>query len=118
MVGSLNEDDARTVLLTETNQHPKRKVSNLESFNLPNRLFLFQLAKLEINPDTSLEELGKKNQNRLLNALVNDEYKVEGKTTFKEEFVTCGGVGLNCVNIDTMESKVCQEFILQAKCWI
>ena len=38
---------------------------------------------------------------------MNDTYEVSGKTTFKEEFVTCGGVSLNDINIETMESKRC-----------
>jgi predicted Rossmann fold flavoprotein len=106
-LGQINEDEARKILQDEVSTHPKRKLSNLESFKLPNRLYLFQLEKLGINPDISLVELDKKNKNRLLNALLNDEYKVEGKTTFKEEFVTCGGISLDNVSIDTMESKVC-----------
>jgi predicted Rossmann fold flavoprotein len=106
-LGGLNEDAARNILLEETQLRPKRKICNLDSIKLPNRLFLFQLGKLEINPDTTLEELGKRNQNRLLNTLLNDEYKVSGKTTFKEEFVTCGGVALDNISIDTMESKAC-----------
>lgn len=106
-LGELNEDAARELIKRETEQHPKRKIGNSESFKLPNRLYTFLLDKLEINPDTTLEALGKKNQNRLLNTLVNDEYAVEGKTTFKDEFVTCGGISLDNVNIDTMESKVC-----------
>ena len=106
-LGDINEDAAREILNKEAELHPKRKVSNMESFTLPNRLFLFLLAKLDINPDTTIEALGKKNKNRLLNTLVNDEYSVEGKTTFKEEFVTCGGVSLSNISMDTMESKVC-----------
>lgn len=106
-LGSVNEDAARKALMYETQIHPKKKVSNSSSFQLPNRLYLFLLAKSGINPDATLEEIGKKNQNRLLNKLVNDEYKVEGKTTFKEEFVTCGGVSLQDVSINTMESKKC-----------
>jgi predicted Rossmann fold flavoprotein len=106
-LGDLNEDKARNILLEETQLHPKRKITNLDSIKLPNRLFLFQLGKLEISPDTTLEELGKRNQNRLLNTLLNDEYKVRGKTTFKEEFVTCGGIALDNVSMDTMESKAC-----------
>lgn len=102
-----NEDEVRSILGNERTAHPKRKVVNSESFKLPNRLYLFLLEKLDINPDTTLEELGRKNQNRLLNTLLNDEYAVEGKTTFKEEFVTCGGVSLNNLSMDTMESKVC-----------
>ncbi|MGB1979231.1 MAG: NAD(P)/FAD-dependent oxidoreductase [Flavobacteriaceae bacterium] len=43
--------------------------------------------------------------NRLAELLTNDVYKVSGKTTFKEEFVTCGGVSLEAVNLKTMESK-------------
>ena len=38
--------------------------------------------------------------------LLNDVYEVKGKTTFKEEFVTCGGVSLKNVNMKTMQSKV------------
>jgi hypothetical protein len=42
-----------------------------------------------------------------VNTLVNDVYRVKGKTTFKEEFVTCGGVSLDDVSFETMESKIC-----------
>ena len=107
-LGLLNEDKAREILLEETRVHPKKKISNSNPFQLPNRLYLFLLSKIEINPETTLEEVGKRNQNRLLNTLLNDEYKVEGKTTFKEEFVTCGGVSLNDVSMDTMGSKKCK----------
>ncbi len=54
-----------------------------------------------------LEELDKKSKNRLLNTLLNDEYHVNEKAAFKEEFVTCGGISLDDVSIETMESKVC-----------
>jgi len=106
-LGDINEEQARKLILSETELHPKRKISNCNSFQLPNRLYLFLLSKLNISPDLTLDGVGKKNQNRLLNTLLNDEYKVYGKTTFKEEFVTCGGVSLNNVSINTMESTVC-----------
>jgi predicted flavoprotein YhiN len=38
--------------------------------------------------------------------LTNDIYKVEGKSTFKEEFVTCGGISLKSINLNTMQSNV------------
>jgi len=107
-LGTMNEDQAREILVEETRLHPKKKISNSNPFQLPNRLYMFLLSKIDINPEMTLEEVGKKNQNRLLNTLLNDEYKVKGKTTFKEEFVTCGGINLNEVYIETMESKVCQ----------
>ena len=42
----------------------------------------------------------------LLNCLQQDEYNVKGKTTFKEEFVTCGGINLSEVDFKTMQSKI------------
>ena len=75
-------------------------------FELPNRLWLFLLKKIDINSDSTWNQLGKKNKNRLINVLMNDVYEVSGKTTFKEEFVTCGGVSLSNINMQTMESKL------------
>jgi predicted flavoprotein YhiN len=42
-----------------------------------------------------------------MNVLTNDEYAVKGRTALKEEFVTCGGVSLESVDLNTMQSKVC-----------
>ena len=49
--------------------------------------------------------MSKKDINKIINVLQNDTYTVEGKTTFKEEFVTAGGVDLNEVDFNTMQSK-------------
>lgn len=51
------------------------------------------------------KDLGKKNINKLVNTLLNDRYEVSGKTTFKEEFVTAGGIALTDVDFKTMQSK-------------
>ena len=85
-------------------QENKKIVNN--PFDLPNRLWLFLLKKVEINMETTWSQLGKKNKNRLLNVLMNDVYEVSGKTTFKEEFVTCGGICLSNIDMQTMESKL------------
>jgi predicted Rossmann fold flavoprotein len=106
-LGDMNEDKAREILTKEFSLHPKKKISNSNPFQLPNRLYIFLLSKIGINSEMMMEEIGKKNSNRLLNTLLNDEYRVEGKTTFKEEFVTCGGISLDNISMDTMESKVC-----------
>ena len=49
-------------------------------------------------------EIGKKPLNKLANTLSNDLFEVKGKTTFKEEFVTCGGISLDSIDIQTLES--------------
>jgi predicted flavoprotein YhiN len=64
------------------------------------------LEKIGIPKDRKWSELGKKGENKLLEVLTNDLYQVNGKTTFKEQFVTAGGVSLNSLNWNSMESKV------------
>lgn len=77
-------------------------------FPLPRRLWEYILERSGVSSSMRWADLPKKAQNILINNLVNDEYKVAGKTTFKEEFVTCGGVSLGDVNFNTMESKKCR----------
>lgn len=56
---------------------------------------------------TRLSDLSFKELQKIAEKLHSDVYQVEGKTTHKEEFVTCGGVSLKEVNFKTMESKLC-----------
>ena len=102
-----NEQEIRDWLDVELKTIGKRQVGNKNPFQLPNRLWLFFLEKNEIDSEVTWNQLAKKSLNKLINTLVNDFYKAEGKTTFKEEFVTCGGVSLDEVSFETMESKVC-----------
>ncbi|TAE75960.1 MAG: NAD(P)/FAD-dependent oxidoreductase [Bacteroidetes bacterium] len=73
--------------------------------DLPKRLWIFLLEKANIDLEKKANDLKKNEQNKLIELLTNDTYQVKGKTTFKEEFVTCGGVSLEDVNHNTMESK-------------
>jgi len=100
---NLSEQEYISILNTTKNSN--RTLSNKNPFNLPNRLWVFLLEKINISVDSTWNNLSKKESNRLLNTLLNDEYEVNGKTTFKEEFVTCGGVSLEEVNPQTLESK-------------
>jgi predicted Rossmann fold flavoprotein len=78
---------------------------NLKAFKLPERLWNFIVEKSELTLEKKLHELGNKGINKLVEVLCNDIYQIKGKTTFKEEFVTCGGISLNSINLNTMESK-------------
>lgn len=74
-------------------------------FGLPQRLWK-QLVELSNIPDTMRWcDVPPKNLNRLVEQLTNFQLDVKGKTTFKEEFVTCGGVHLNSLHAKTMESR-------------
>lgn len=85
--------------------HSEKKMGNLNPFGLSTRLWHFLLEKSNISVDSKWKELQGKKVNKLINTLVNDRYHVSGKTTFKEEFVTAGGVGLSDVDFNTMESR-------------
>ncbi|MFA6368739.1 MAG: NAD(P)/FAD-dependent oxidoreductase, partial [Bacteroidales bacterium] len=65
--------------------------------------------KAEIPLDRKWGELGKKGINKIMNRLSNDEYSVHGKGSFRDEFVTSGGVSLESINYNTMESKSCKN---------
>ncbi len=100
---AINEEELRAKFKNlESN---KKLIFNLNPFNIPKRLWHFILKKLNINNDQIFSELSKKNKNRLINTLINDEFVVKGKTTFKEEFVSCGGIDLSEINMLTMQSK-------------
>jgi predicted Rossmann fold flavoprotein len=87
--------------------HGSKMISNHNPFPMPNRLWMFLLSKNEIDPASRWHDLAGKSLNKLVNTLINDRYEVKGKTTFKEEFVTAGGVDLAEIQVNTMESTVC-----------
>lgn len=104
-VNEVNVDQVSNRLIKLQHEHPNKQLQNARLLEIPIRLWLFLLEKCEIPKDITWSQLGKKPFNRLLNILTNDEYSVSGKTTFKEEFVTCGGVSLESINMKTMESR-------------
>jgi len=85
--------------------HPHKKAISINPLPIPNRLWIYFLEKIKLPKDRRWNEIGQKNLHRIINLLMNDQYQVQGKTTFKEEFVTCGGVSLKDIHLKTMESK-------------
>jgi len=84
---------------------PNKILANYRPYLLPERLWHYLIDKSGLKQRSKWNEIGKKGVNRLINILTNDVYAVNGKTTFKEEFVTCGGVSLDSINFKTMSSK-------------
>ena len=105
-INASTEEEYRPIFLSNLAENRKMKIGNLKVEGIPKRLWAFFLDKLEISPDLVCLDLSKKKINRIINTLLNDEYSVKGKTTFKEEFVTCGGVSLGEINPFTMQSMV------------
>lgn len=90
-------------------KHGNKILANYRPYLLPERLWLYLLEKSDLPEKKRWNELGKKGLNKLMTVLTNDVYAVKGKTTFKEEFVTCGGVSLSSINFSTMQSRVCKN---------
>ena len=83
-----------------------QKMSSKNPLGLPNRLWLYFLGLSGIAEETRWADLPSAPQYRLIRLLTQQELAINGKTTFKEEFVTSGGIALNEINANTMESKV------------
>ena len=98
------EPALRQTFVDTAKVHGGKMLGNLNPFPIPARLWNFLLTKNSIDPSSRWVDLGQKNIHKLVNCLLNDRYRVEGKTTFKEEFVTAGGVDLTEINVQSMES--------------
>jgi predicted Rossmann fold flavoprotein len=96
-----------TALIAAKAQVPKRLILNHCPVNLPNRLWEYLVARAGIELDKRWADLSNKSIEGLIKELAQGEYSIEGKSAFKEEFVTCGGVNLKQVDFKTMESRCC-----------
>ena len=83
----------------------RKQVAAHPQFGLPARLWRTLAEQAGLGPDVRWSEVPAKAQNRLLELLLRTPLQVQGKTTHKEEFVTCGGIPLAEVNFRTMESR-------------
>lgn len=106
-VAEVSEEQLRIQMLTYQQAHPKRLVAGHPLFEIPQRLWLHLCRQAEIGEEIRWGELPKKNINKLLEGLYRDRHEVKGKTTFKEEFVTCGGIPLQEIKLPEMESRIC-----------
>ncbi len=107
--GKYNEHTLREEWNSFRNKLSSQKIGNKNPFEIPARLWNFLLSKADINPETAWNNLPSKQQNKLMQILTADAYEVKGKTTFKEEFVTAGGVDLSEINSSTMQSRLHQN---------
>lgn len=100
------EEKIKIEFNNQKEENPAKLIFSNCPFELPKRLWEHQVIKAGISDAIRWADLSKKNANLLAHYLVSDEYKIEGKTTFKEEFVTCGGIQLKEIDFSRMESKI------------
>lgn len=105
-LGETTEADLREIITDLRKEQGKQSINAKNPFNLPRRFWEYQLLRLNIKEDTRWGDLPAAAQNKLIEYLLRDTYPVKGKTTFKEEFVTCGGISLSEIDPQTMQSRV------------
>lgn len=102
----LNEEMVRQKLLTMRDYNARKQVNKQDQFSFPVRLWTRFAELAGIDPEKRWAEVSNREIHDLNQHLVNAVYSIQGKTTYKEEFVTCGGVSLKEINPDTLESKI------------
>jgi predicted Rossmann fold flavoprotein len=102
----LETDEAEKILKALKQEHAKKAVSKKSPFDFPNRLWESLVLASGIEAETKWADLSKTQLQNLSNQLTNGTFQVNGKSTFKEEFVTAGGINLKEINFKTMESKL------------
>lgn len=102
----LSAEDALERLIELKLKNPKQTLQKYTQFDLPKRLWQSLLKAADIIETQIWADVTKKQLTNLASQLTRSEFKVEGKCTFKEEFVTAGGVQLKEVNFKTFESKL------------
>lgn len=98
-------EEVRAELIKLRETHSKKLMLNANIFQLPTRLWNHLCFRAGVAENISVGQLSNHILNKLVEELVCCSFAIRGKTTFKEEFVTCGGVLLSEIDISTMESK-------------
>ncbi|MFD2572984.1 NAD(P)/FAD-dependent oxidoreductase [Spirosoma soli] len=104
-VPTLNENELRNTLQDFRQQNGRKQVITQNPFGLPSRLWQAFASEVGISDNQRWADLPAKQLNRLIERLTNCQFNVVGKSTFKDEFVTCGGISLTSLNQQTLESK-------------
>ncbi len=83
----------------------RKQIATFSPLPIPQRLWERLLIAAEINPTTPWAHINNQQLDKLYKQLTQAEFTVTGKSMFKDEFVTCGGVKLSEINFKTMESR-------------
>jgi len=102
----MNESRLLEALKAMMEKHPRQWVHSRPLFDLPARLWKYFCSEAGIGEQQRWAETGKKHMHKLVEILTGQQFLANGKTTFKEEFVTAGGIDLSEVRPETMESKL------------
>ena len=104
---AFSEEELNKKLIEFKTSQANKQIGSESLFGLPKQLWKRFLQQADIGSDVRWSGISKKQLMNLIKILRTSTFTINGKTTYKQEFVTCGGINLNEVNFKTMESKIC-----------
>ena len=105
-VSQFNENSLREKMQLLRFEIASQKIINRNPFGLHSRLWEYLLKISDVHEELRWADLPAKEQNKLIKNLCSHEFHAKGKTTFKEEFVTAGGIELSEIDPNSMQSKL------------
>ena len=102
----IEQSDAQEKMNLALATHAEKTVNSPLFYDVPKRLWQQMITQLNINPTTKWKQVATKDLEALLFLLTDCAFDVNGKSTFKEEFVTAGGIDLKEINFKRFESKI------------
>jgi len=105
-IGFINQEEVLAELQKKVTAEPTKTCLKAKPFDFPQRFWAYLLHRCNLPENQLWGELGKKKLDKLISVLSNDIYEVQGKTTFKEEFVSCGGLALTEVDANMQSRRV------------
>lgn len=108
----MDKDDAEEAFKNYRNQNPKKTVGNSKIYNITTRFWHRILWISKVNLEKNISNLTAREIQNIIQNLCENEMSVSGKSTYKDEFVTAGGVELKEVDFKNMSSKILSNFYL------
>lgn len=103
----LSPEEINLLIASKKRGSSQKSIFHDPILGFPKRLWNYFIQSASISKEKKWAEISLKNCGSIIEKVLHDSYTIEGKTTYKEEFVTCGGVNLKELNFKTMESKLC-----------
>lgn len=108
----MDKDDAEDAFKNYRNQNPKKTIGNSKIYNITTRFWHRILWISKVNLEKNISNLTAREIQNIIQNLCENEMSVSGKSTYKDEFVTAGGVELKEVDFKNMSSKILSNFYL------
>lgn len=108
----LNKEQAEEIFRNFKENHPKKLIGAAKIYDITTRFWHRILWLSKVDLEKSISNISKQELQKILENLCENTMQVKGKSTFKEEFVTAGGVDLKEIDFKTMQSKVLNNFYL------